>query len=86
MTKLCTPTVSKYMRGLVLSYMMSRKFGCAYLTSQAYMKAFADAVVEHSPFFYKLSDGEGECDVVILQNQTRAHIDQEESGSGFHQQ
>ena len=51
MTKLCAPTVSNYTRGLVLSYMVGKMFGCAYLTSQAYMKAFADAVVERSPFF-----------------------------------
>nr|BDT63228.1 MAG: wsv192-like protein [Hemigrapsus takanoi nimavirus]GBG35337.1 wsv192-like protein [Hemigrapsus takanoi nimavirus] len=51
MTKVCAPTISNYTRGIVLSYMVGRMFGCAYLTSQAYMKAFADAVVERSPFF-----------------------------------
>lgn len=51
MTKLCASTVSNYTRGFILSYLVGRIFGCAYLTSQMYMKAFADSVVTNSPFF-----------------------------------
>lgn len=51
MTKLCASTVSNYTRGFILSYLAGRIFGCAYLTSQMYMKAFADSVVTRSPFF-----------------------------------
>lgn len=51
MTKLRAPTVSNYTRGFVLSYLVGRIFGCAYLTSQMYMKAVADSVVSRSPFF-----------------------------------
>lgn len=51
MTKLCAPTISNYTRGLVLSYLVGRMFGCAYLTCQAYMKAFADAIVKQSPYY-----------------------------------
>lgn len=51
MTRLCASTVSNYTRGFILSYLVGRIFGCAYLTSQMYMKAFADSVVARSPFF-----------------------------------
>ena len=44
-------TISNYTRGLVLSYMVGKMFGCAYLTSQVYMKTFADSVVKQSSFF-----------------------------------
>ncbi|KAK3895674.1 hypothetical protein Pcinc_000597 [Petrolisthes cinctipes] len=57
MTKLCIATTSNYTQGFILSYLVGRIFGCTYLTSQLFMKTFADSVVANSPFFINKESG-----------------------------